>query len=46
MMGQLTAGQNALFYEFCLGRHIPPDHLLRQIDVLSMGQHERPFSSN
>jgi len=32
-MGQLPPGQNALFYEFCLERHIPPDHLLRQIDT-------------
>jgi len=38
MMGQLAAGQNALFYEFCLEKHIPPDHLLllRQIDALSI----------
>ena len=33
MMGQLPAGQNALFYEFCLEKHVPPDHLLRQIDT-------------
>ncbi len=32
MMGQLPGQQNALFYEFCLEKHIPPDHLLRQID--------------
>ena len=32
MMGQLPAQQNALFYEFCLEKHIPEDHLLRQID--------------
>ena len=32
MMGQLPAAQNSLFYDFCLERHIPPDHLLRQID--------------
>jgi transposase len=31
-MGQLPAQQNALFYEFCLDKHIPEDHLLRQID--------------
>ena len=23
MMGQLPAGQNALFYEFCIERHVP-----------------------
>src|SRR6056300_850977 len=32
MMGQLPAQQNALFYEFCLEKHIPEDHLLRQIN--------------
>ena len=32
MMGQQTAGQNALFYELCLDNYIPKDHLLRQID--------------
>src|SRR5210317_269396 len=32
MMGQLPASQNTLFYEFCLEKHIPEDHLLRQID--------------
>lgn len=33
MMGQLPARQNALFYEFCLGKHISPDHFLRRIDT-------------
>lgn len=33
MMGQLPAGQNALFYEFCIERHVPSSHLLRQIDT-------------
>jgi len=32
MMGQLPPEQNNLFYEFCLDRHVPTDHLLRQID--------------
>jgi len=32
MMGHLPAQQNALFYEFCLEKHIPESHLLRQID--------------
>jgi transposase len=32
MMGELPAGQNALFYDFCLEDHVPHDHLLRQID--------------
>lgn len=31
MMGQ-QAGQEALFYEFSLERHVPADHLLRSID--------------
>jgi transposase len=34
MMGQLQPAQNELFYEFCLDRHVPQDHLLRQIDAL------------
>ena len=32
MMGQLPPQQNELFYDFCLDKHIPEDHLLRQID--------------
>lgn len=32
MMGQLPVQQNELFYDFCLEKHIPPDHLLRKID--------------
>lgn len=32
MMGQQPPDQNALFYDFCIERHVPPDHLLRQID--------------
>jgi transposase len=32
MMGQQTAGQNSLFYDFCLEQHIPENHLLRRID--------------
>jgi transposase len=49
MMGQLPAAQNALFYDFCLERHIPPDHLLRHIDHFldfdSIRQHLEPFYS-
>ena len=33
MLGQLPAEQNALFYEFCIERHVPSSHLLRQIDT-------------
>ena len=33
MMGQLPPDQNALFYDFCLEKHVPADHLLRRIDA-------------
>jgi len=50
MMGQLPAQQNALFYEFCLEKHIPQDHLLRQIDQFLDFDHARghldPFYSH
>ena len=49
MMGQLPAAQNALFYDFCLEKHIPDDHLLRQInqflDFDQIRQHLEPFYS-
>jgi transposase len=32
MMGERRVGQDALFYEFSLERHVPADHLLRSID--------------
>ena len=32
MMGERRVDQGALFYEFCLERHVPQDHLLRSID--------------
>jgi len=32
MMGQLPSGQSKLFYEFCLEKHIPTGHLVRQIE--------------
>ena len=32
MMGERRVDQGALFYEFCLERHVPQDHLLRAID--------------
>jgi transposase len=32
MMGHRQVDQAALFYEFSLERHVPPDHLLRSID--------------
>ena len=34
MMGQMPPDQNALFYDFCLEKHVPSDHLLRRIDAL------------
>lgn len=50
MMGQLPAAQNALFYDFCLEKHIPSDHLLRQIneflDFDAIRQHLKPFYSH
>lgn len=50
MMGQLTAGQSALFYDFCLDDHVPHDHLLRQIDRLldlsELRNHLAPFYSH
>jgi transposase len=50
MMGQLPAAQNALFYDFCLEKHIPEDHLLRQIDQFldfdKIRQHLQPFYSS
>jgi len=32
MMGERRTGQDALFYEFSLERHVPKSHLLRSID--------------
>src|SRR5205085_7906837 len=32
MMGERQGGQDALFYEFSLERHVPETHLLRSID--------------
>src|SRR6266699_4792506 len=32
MMGECRVGQEALFYEFSLERHVPETHLLRSID--------------
>ena len=50
MMGQLPAGQSALFYDFCLDDYIPQDHFLRQIDrILDLSElrkHLAPFYSD
>jgi hypothetical protein len=32
MMGERCVGQDALFYEFSLERHVPERHLLRSMD--------------
>jgi transposase len=34
MMGERRSGQDALFYEFSLERHVPVEHLLRSVDRL------------
>jgi transposase len=50
MMGERTVVQAALFYEFSLERHVPPDHLLRSIDrfvdLSGLRAHLRPFYSD
>ena len=49
MMGHRQVEQAALFYEFSLERHVPPDHLLRSIDrFVELGELRRelaPFYS-
>ena len=49
MMGERTAAQEQLFYEFSLERHIPADHLLRAIDrfvdLAELREQLRPFYS-
>jgi hypothetical protein len=34
MMGQQGELKERLFYEFRLDEHVPPDHLLRKIDLV------------
>jgi transposase len=49
MMGERTVMQEALFYSFSLGRHVPDDHLLRRIDrfadLSGLREHLRPYHS-
>src|SRR6187401_1870517 len=49
MMGRRQVERAALFYEFSLERHVPPDHLLRSIDrFVELGELRRemaPFYS-
>jgi transposase len=46
MMGHRQVEQAALFYEFSLERHIPPDHLLRSIDrFVDLGELRRELAA-
>src|SRR5207244_11914756 len=46
MMGHRQVDQAALFYEFSLEKHIPPDHLLRSIDrFIELGELRRELVS-
>jgi transposase len=46
MMGHRQVEQAALFYEFSLERHIPPDHLLRSIDrFVELGELRRELAA-
>ena len=49
MMGQLPAGQNQLFYDFCLEKYVPQKHVLRSLDrFLDFGdirKHLAPYYS-
>ena len=45
MMGLRQVEQAALFYEFSLERHVPPDHLLRSIDrFVELGELRRELA--
>ena len=50
MMGPRQVAQGALFYEFSIEDHVPPDHLLRSIDRFvdlgDMRRHLEPFYSS
>ncbi len=50
MMGQLPPAQNELFYDFCLEKFVPQDHLLRRIDTVldlsNLRAHLESFYSN
>ncbi len=49
MMGRLPAGQNQLFYEFCLEKFVPEKHVLRALDRFldfsQMRKHLAPYYS-
>ncbi|SIT16540.1 hypothetical protein SAMN05421759_12418 [Roseivivax lentus] len=50
MMGSRQEAQGALFYEFCIEAHVPPDHMLRSVDrfvdLTGIRQHLAPFYSS
>jgi hypothetical protein len=47
MMGHRQVEQAALFYEFSLERHVPPDHLLRSIDrFVELGELRRELRAS
>ena len=50
MMGSRQEAQGALFYEFSIETHVPPDHMLRSVDqfvdLASIRQHLAPFYSS
>ncbi len=47
MMGRLPAGQNQLFYDFCLEEYVPEKHVLRGLDrfldFTQIRKHLRPY---
>ncbi|KDM68751.1 hypothetical protein ACIDI_1c00080 [Acidiphilium sp. JA12-A1] len=49
MMGSRQETQGALFYEFSIEAHVPPDHMLRSVDpfvdLAGIRQHLAPFYS-
>jgi transposase len=50
MMGSRQEAQGALFYEFSIEAHVPPDHMLRSVDrfvdLAGVRQHLAPFYSS
>ena len=50
MMGPRQVAQGALFYEFSIEDHVPPDHLLRArdrfVDLGGLRRHLEPFYSS
>jgi transposase len=50
MMGSRQEAQGALFYEFSIAAHVPPNHMLRSVDrfvdLTGIRQHLAPFYSS